>query len=134
MDRSSRSQMFFTIVVLKKFANFTGKHQCWGLFLIKLQALRPATPTQLIPTQVFFCGIYKILRTLFFTEYFQLLLLHGGSNLHHTSMILWLNESLSFIYIFQWIFYYIAQHFKKDSFVKTIVIRVEKLDSGFLWL
>ena len=27
----------------QKFANFTGKHQCWSLFLIKLQAFRPAT-------------------------------------------------------------------------------------------
>ena len=29
--------------VLKKFANLTGKHLCWSLFLIKLQAFRPAT-------------------------------------------------------------------------------------------
>ena len=30
--------MFFKIDVLKTFTNFTGKHQCWSLFLIKLQA------------------------------------------------------------------------------------------------
>ena len=29
--------------VLKHFANFIGKHLCWSLFLIKLQALRLAT-------------------------------------------------------------------------------------------
>ena len=29
--------------VLKNFAIFTGKHLCCGLFLIKLQAFRPAT-------------------------------------------------------------------------------------------
>ena len=29
--------------VLKNFRNFTGKHPCWSLFLIKLQVLRPAT-------------------------------------------------------------------------------------------
>ena len=29
--------------VLEKFANFTGKHLCWGLFLIKLQTLVLAT-------------------------------------------------------------------------------------------
>ena len=29
--RSSRSQMFFKIGVLKKFAIFTGKHLCWSL-------------------------------------------------------------------------------------------------------
>ena len=40
--RSSRSQMFFKIGILKHFANFTGKHLCWSFFLMKLQALRPA--------------------------------------------------------------------------------------------
>ena len=29
--------------MLLKIANFTGKHLCWSLFLIKLQAFRPAT-------------------------------------------------------------------------------------------
>ena len=28
---------------LKNFANFTRKYPCWSLFLIKLQAFRPAT-------------------------------------------------------------------------------------------
>ena len=41
ITRSSRSQIFFKIGVLKDFANFTGKHLCCSLFLIKLQA-RPA--------------------------------------------------------------------------------------------
>ena len=36
--RRSRSQMFFKIGVLKDFAIFTGKHLCWGLFLLKSQA------------------------------------------------------------------------------------------------
>ena len=36
--RSSRSQMFFKIGVLKNFAIFAEKHLCWSLFLIKLQA------------------------------------------------------------------------------------------------
>ena len=31
-------QMFFEIVVLENFAIFRGKHLCWSLFLIKLQA------------------------------------------------------------------------------------------------
>ena len=30
--------MFFKIIALKNLANFTGKHLCWSLFLIKLQA------------------------------------------------------------------------------------------------
>ena len=38
--RSRRSQMFFEITVLKKFAIFTGKHLCWSLFLIKQQSWR----------------------------------------------------------------------------------------------
>ena len=38
MHRSSCSQIFFKIGVLKKFAIFTGKHLCWSLFSIKLQA------------------------------------------------------------------------------------------------
>ena len=42
LGRSIRPQMFFKIGVLKIFANFTGKHLCWSLFLIKLQALKPA--------------------------------------------------------------------------------------------
>ena len=40
--RSSRSQMFLKIGVLKNVANFTGIHLCWSLFLIKLQSWRPA--------------------------------------------------------------------------------------------
>ena len=35
--RSSRSQMFFEIGVLKNFAMFKGKHLCRSLFFIKLQ-------------------------------------------------------------------------------------------------
>ena len=41
--KSSCLQMFFKIGCIKNFAIFTGKHLCWGLFLIKLQALRPTT-------------------------------------------------------------------------------------------
>ena len=32
--------MFFKIGVLKNFAVFTGKHQFWSIFLIKLQSIR----------------------------------------------------------------------------------------------
>ena len=38
-SRSSRLQMPFKIGVLKNLGIFTGKHVCWGLFLVKLQAL-----------------------------------------------------------------------------------------------
>ena len=38
--RSSHSQMFFKIDVLKNVAIFTGKDLCWSLLLIELQAFR----------------------------------------------------------------------------------------------
>ena len=42
--RSSCSQIIFKIDrCLKNFAIFTGKHLCWGLFLIKLPAFSSAT-------------------------------------------------------------------------------------------
>ena len=34
--KSSLLQMFFKMGVLKNFADFTGKHFCWSLFLIKV--------------------------------------------------------------------------------------------------
>ena len=40
--RSSRSQIFFKIGVLKNFSNFTRKHLCRSFFLIKLQTRWPA--------------------------------------------------------------------------------------------
>ena len=35
-------ELFCKKGVLRNFANFTGKHLCWSLFLIGLQAFRPA--------------------------------------------------------------------------------------------
>ena len=40
--RTSCEQMFLKIGVLNKFAIFTGKHLCWSIFLIKLEAWNPA--------------------------------------------------------------------------------------------
>ena len=48
--------MFFKIDVLKNFAIFTGKHLCWSLFKIKLQAWRQETAKK-----VFSCEYYKSL-------------------------------------------------------------------------
>ena len=42
--RSSCSQMFFKIGVLKNLADLTGKPLCWSLPPIKLQACRPTNP------------------------------------------------------------------------------------------
>ena len=41
--RSSSSQLFLKISVLKNFAILTGKRLCCGLFLIKLLGFRHAT-------------------------------------------------------------------------------------------
>ena len=62
--RSSRSQMFFKISILKNFPMFTGKHLYWSLFLIKLQAFR-----------FFPVNIAELLRTAFFIEHLRWLLL-----------------------------------------------------------
>ena len=71
--RNSLSQIFFKIGVIKNFTNFIGKHQCWSIFSIKLQAWRPATLLKRgSNTGVF---LWKFLRTPFFTEHVQWLLL-----------------------------------------------------------
>ena len=47
LNRQKQPPLFYRCSVkkdfLKNFANFKGKHLCWSLFLIKLQASRPAT-------------------------------------------------------------------------------------------
>ena len=48
--------MFLKIGALKNFANFTGKHLSWNLFLIKLQLQHYQKETS---TRVFFCEIFK---------------------------------------------------------------------------
>ena len=57
--RSSRSQMLFVIGVLKSFTIFLGKYMCWNLFL----------------TKYFLVNIVKFLRSYFFIEHLQWLLL-----------------------------------------------------------
>ena len=47
--RGSRLQIFFKIGVLKNFADFTGKHRCWSLFLIKF---KKQTPTQAFSLEI----------------------------------------------------------------------------------
>ena len=73
MERSNRSQMFFQqmkqmffkLGVLKNFPNFTGKHLCWNLFLIKFLT----NFIQDTPTQVFFYGIWKNIKNTFSAEH-----------------------------------------------------------------
>ena len=56
--RSSYLQIFFEISVFKNLANFTGKHQCWSLLLIKLQGQLTFIPPKIITKrQVILGGI-----------------------------------------------------------------------------
>ena len=58
MEGSSRSNMFFKIGVLKDFANFTGKHLCWILFLRKFFTdFIKNTPAQVLSYEI--CKIFK---------------------------------------------------------------------------
>ena len=62
--RSSLPQMFFQIDVLKNFANFTEKHQCWSL------------ASNFIKNRCFPMKFANFLRTPFFTEHLRWLLLN----------------------------------------------------------
>ena len=60
--KNSRSRMIFKIGVINYFAIFTEKDLCWSLFLIKSQALRPATLLKKRFQQMFsyeYCQIFK---------------------------------------------------------------------------
>ena len=61
---SSRLQMFFKVVVLKRYAIFTGNHLRWSHFWIKFQSFRPAT-LKVTPTKVLFCQYCKIFQNSF---------------------------------------------------------------------
>ena len=64
--RSSRFQMFFKIGLLKSFANFTGKHLCWSLFLKKnLQAQGLQLYQKKASAQLLSCEVYEIFKNIF---------------------------------------------------------------------
>ena len=69
--KSSRSQMFFKIGVLKHFALFTRKDQCWNYFLIKLQGCRPAILLKRDSNTDFFLECYKICKNTYFEEHLR---------------------------------------------------------------
>ena len=77
---SSRWQMFFNIGVLKNIPIFTGKHLCWSLFLIKLQAWR-----------IYSCEYFKIFKNSFI--YRTLLLVAFES-----SQLFYTNHALSLVF------------------------------------
>ena len=71
--RGSPSQMLFKIDVLKNVVNFTGKHLCWSLFLIKLQGCNFIK--RKLQHRCFPVKFAKFLSTPFFTEHLWRLLL-----------------------------------------------------------
>ena len=73
--RSSRTQMFFKIAVLKNFAVLPRKHLCWSLFLIKLQAQVCVFIKKETLTQVFSCEYCKIFKKSFFIKHLLFIIL-----------------------------------------------------------
>ena len=67
--------VLITITFLKKFVNFTGKHQRWNLFLMNLQTWKPATLLKGNSNTVVFLWILNS----FFIEYFLWLRLPEAS-------------------------------------------------------
>ena len=57
--------MFFKIGAQNSFANFTGKHLCWSLFLKNLQAEGLQLYQKETPAQVFFSKVYEIFKNTF---------------------------------------------------------------------
>ena len=76
--KSSRLQIFFKTGVCKNLAIFTGKHPCWGLFLIKF--LFNKVSLHMTPKQVLSCEYCKTVQNSFFTEQLRWLLLPLNSN------------------------------------------------------
>ena len=74
--RSSPLQMFYKIGVLKNVANFTGKHLCWSLFLIKLQTWICNFNKRRLQHSHFSVKFAKFLRISFLTEHLWWLLLY----------------------------------------------------------
>ena len=91
--RSTRPEVFCIKGVLKHFANFTGKHLRQSLFFNKVADLRLATLLKNRPWyRCFSVNFAKFLRTPFFTEHLQWLLLKFIS--HHIKEMLYVNINL----------------------------------------
>ena len=74
--KSSHSQLFFKIDIVKSFAIFTGKHLCWNLFLIKLQGALNFIKKR-FRHRCFPVNIAKFFSTAFFIKQVRWLLLNG---------------------------------------------------------
>ena len=72
LNRSSCSEVFCKIGVLRNFAKFTGKYLCLSLFLDKVTGLRPATLLkERLWHRCFPVNFTKFLKTLFFMEHLR---------------------------------------------------------------
>ena len=74
--RSWRLQIFLKVGILKSFANFTGKHLCWSLFLKNLQAEGLQLHKKRLQRRCFPVNFAKFFRTPFLTEHLRWLLLY----------------------------------------------------------
>ena len=70
-SRNSHQRCSIKKAVLKNFAIFTGIHLCWSLFLIKLQAYRPAILLKTDSTKGFFCEYCEIFKNTLFEKHLQ---------------------------------------------------------------
>ena len=103
--------MFFQIGVPKNFAIFTGKHLCWSLFLIKLQAFRSITLLQIDSNTGFFpVKFANFLRTLCFTEHIRWL---------HLSVMISVTAYILLTCIAN--FFLLAQNFAMTQFLSCLI-------------
>ena len=97
--RSSRSQMFFKIGIIKHFAMFTWKHLCWSPFLIKLQAFR-CFPVKMAKSSFFIEHLrWQLLQMFCLTLYFQKDVAEYIVVLHCIIVSFWNLKSVSFAFI-----------------------------------
>ena len=66
------TKVFFKKGILKNFANLTGKHMCWSLFLIKLQAWGPVTLLKRDSNTDVFLWNYQNLTNTYFEEHLRM--------------------------------------------------------------
>ena len=93
IQRNTRPEVFRSKGVLKGLAKFTAKHLCQSLFFNKVANLRPVTLLKKrLWHSCFPVDFAKFLRTSFFTEHLQWLLLKFISN--HSKEILYVNRNL----------------------------------------
>ena len=105
--RNGFSQIIFKKGVLKNFASFSEKELLWSLFLINLQAWKPATLLKRDYNTISFFEFCEIFKNTNFTEQLGWQLLSSFCNLFPASAsILYSPENIKIplvFYFFQWI-------------------------------